>query len=109
MTLPLPTDTPEAGRLSDEDLILNRNKKSITLNLRTEEARQVFYQLSEKVDVILESYRPVITKRIGIDYATIKKTNPLKIYCSLRIRTAGSDFKGVARQRLQRCLFHRQK
>lgn len=80
---PIPTDTPEAGRLSDEDLILNRNKKSVTLNLRTEEARQVFYQLSEKADVILESYRPGVTKRIGIDYGTIKKTNPRIIYCSI--------------------------
>ena len=80
---PIPTDTPERDRLSDEDLILNRNKNSITLNLRSEDARQVFYQLSEKADVILESYRPGVTKRLGIDYETIKKTNPRIIYCSL--------------------------
>ena len=80
---PIPTDTPERDRLFDEDLILNRNKKSITLNLRSEDARQVFYQLSEKADVILESYRPGVTKRLGIDYETIEKTNPRIIYCSL--------------------------
>ena len=80
---PIPRNTPEVDRLSDEDLILNRNKKSITLNLRTEEARQVFYELSEKADVVLESYRPRVAKRIGIDYETIKKTNPRIIYCSL--------------------------
>ena len=80
---PIRADAPEADRLSDEDLILNRNKKSITLNLKAEAARQVFYQLSEKSDVILESYRPGVTKRIGIDYETIKEINPRTVYCSL--------------------------
>jgi crotonobetainyl-CoA:carnitine CoA-transferase CaiB-like acyl-CoA transferase len=80
---PIPRNALEGDRLSDEDLILNRNKKSITLNLRTEEARQIFYQLSGKADVVLESYRPGVTRRIGIDYETIKKINPRTIYCSL--------------------------
>ena len=75
--------TPESGGLSDEDLILNRNKKSITLNLSTDEARQVFYQLSGKADVILESHRPGAAKRMGVDYETIKKINPQIIYCAL--------------------------
>jgi crotonobetainyl-CoA:carnitine CoA-transferase CaiB-like acyl-CoA transferase len=80
---PIRTDAPEADRLSDEDLILNRNKRSISLNLKAEAARQVFYHLSEKSDVILESYRPGVTKRIGIDYETIKEINPRTVYCSL--------------------------
>ena len=79
---PIPQDSQES-QLSNEDLILNRNKRSITLNLRTEEAKQVFYQLSEKADVILEGYRPGVTKRMGIDYDTIRKINPRIIYCSL--------------------------
>jgi len=80
---PVPETAPESAQLSAEDLILNRNKKSITLNLRTEEAKQVFYQLSEKADVILESYRPGVTRRMGVDYETIKKINPRIIYCAL--------------------------
>jgi len=80
---PISRNTPEDSRFPNEDLVLNRNKKSITLNLRTEEARQVFYELSEKADIVLESYRPGVAKRIGIDYETIKKTNPRIIYCSL--------------------------
>ena len=80
---PLPPGTTESDRLSDEDLILNRNKKSITLNLRTDEARQVFYQLSKKADVILESHRPGVSKRMGIDYETIEKVNPGIVYCAL--------------------------
>lgn len=75
--------TPGSGGLSDEDLILNRNKKSITLNLKVEEAKQVFYQLSQKADVILESYRPGVAKRMGVDYETIKNVNPQIIYCAL--------------------------
>jgi crotonobetainyl-CoA:carnitine CoA-transferase CaiB-like acyl-CoA transferase len=75
--------TPGSGGLSDEDLILNRNKKSITLNLKVKEAKQVFYQLSQKADVILESYRPGVAKRMGVDYETIKNVNPQIIYCAL--------------------------
>ena len=80
---PIPTNASEADRLSDEDLILNRNKRSITLNLKAEAARQVFYRLSEESDVILESYRPGVTKRIGIDYETIREISPRTVYCSL--------------------------
>ena len=60
---PISTDAPEADRLPDEDLILNRNKRSITLNLKADAARQVFYRLSEEADVILESYRPGLHDR----------------------------------------------
>jgi crotonobetainyl-CoA:carnitine CoA-transferase CaiB-like acyl-CoA transferase len=70
-------------KIDDEDLILNRNKRSIALNLRTEEAKQVFYKLAQNADVILESNRPGVTKRMGVDYETIKEMNPRIIYCSL--------------------------
>ena len=80
---PVPDDAPESDRLSDEDLILNRNKRSITLNLKEAAAKQVFYQLSAKADVILESNRPGVARRIGVDYETIKVINPDIIYCSL--------------------------
>lgn len=70
-------------KIDDEDLILNRNKRSIALNLRTEEARQVFYKLARTADVILESNRPGVTQRMGVDYETIKEMNPRIIYCSL--------------------------
>jgi crotonobetainyl-CoA:carnitine CoA-transferase CaiB-like acyl-CoA transferase len=62
---------------------LERNKKSIMLNLKAEEARQVFYKLAVKSDVILEGFRPGVVKRLGIDYETINKLNPRIIYCSL--------------------------
>lgn len=64
-------------------IILNRNKKSLTLNLKTEEARQIFYKLVETADVIVESFRPGVTARLGIDYDTIKQLNPQIVYCSI--------------------------
>lgn len=62
---------------------INRNKKSLGLNLKTEEGRQIFYKLAEKADVIFEGFRPGVTQRLGVDYDTIKKINPQIIYCSL--------------------------
>jgi len=61
----------------------NRNKKSILLNLRSEEGRNIFHKLSEKVDVVVEGFRPGVAQRLGIDYATIAKINPRVIYCSI--------------------------
>jgi len=62
---------------------LNRGKKSITLNLKEEQAREVFYKIAEKSDIILENFRPGVTERLGVDYETIKKINPKIIYCSI--------------------------
>jgi crotonobetainyl-CoA:carnitine CoA-transferase CaiB-like acyl-CoA transferase len=60
-----------------------RNKRSLVLNLKTEEARKIFYQLAKEADVIAEEFRPGVVKRLGIDYETIKKINPGIIYCSI--------------------------
>jgi crotonobetainyl-CoA:carnitine CoA-transferase CaiB-like acyl-CoA transferase len=60
-----------------------RNKKSLALNLRNEDARQVFYKLAEKADVIVEGFRPGVVKRLGVDYETVKKINPRIVYCAL--------------------------
>jgi len=62
---------------------VNRNKKSITLNLRTEKGREIFYRLSKTADVIIESFRPGVAQRLGIDYESIKSVNPKIIYVSV--------------------------
>ena len=62
---------------------IDRNKKSIALNLRSEEGRHIFHQLAEKADVIVEGFRPGVVKRLGVDYQTITKINPRIIYCSI--------------------------
>ncbi len=63
-------------------LSTNRNKKSITLNLKKDEGKKVFFRLAKSADVIFESFRPGVVKKLGIDYETIKKISPQLIYCS---------------------------
>jgi crotonobetainyl-CoA:carnitine CoA-transferase CaiB-like acyl-CoA transferase len=62
---------------------VNRNKKSVTLNLRMEKGREILYRLSKTADVIIESFRPSVAKRLGIDYESIKSVNPRMIYVSV--------------------------
>jgi len=62
---------------------INRNKKSISLNLKTDEGKELFYQLAREADVIVENYRPGVTKSLQIDYETLKAINPGIIYCSI--------------------------
>lgn len=61
----------------------NRNKRSICLNLKSEEGRSVFYRLVENADVVLRESRPGVSKRLGIDYETLKKINPGIIHCEI--------------------------
>src|SRR5215510_7420859 len=62
---------------------LNRNKRSLALNLKTKNARDVFYKLVETADILVENYRPGVTKRLGIDYDMLVKINPRLIYASI--------------------------
>jgi len=61
----------------------NRGKKSITLNLQAAEGKEIFYELAKKSDVVLENYRPGVTKKLGIDYETLRTMNERIIYCSV--------------------------
>lgn len=62
---------------------LNRNKKSICLNLKDSEDQRSFLKLVEGADVVVESFRPGVMERLGLDYETLKKVNPRLIYCSI--------------------------
>jgi len=64
-------------------LSVNRNKKSITLDLSKEKGREILYALAEKSDVFLENFRPGVTERLQVDYPTLAKKNPRLIYCSI--------------------------
>ncbi|MFX1568261.1 MAG: CaiB/BaiF CoA transferase family protein [Promethearchaeota archaeon] len=70
-------------RESAFNFILNRNKQSITLNLKKEKAREIFYQLVKKADVVLDTFRPKVTSKLKIDYNTLASINPSIICCSL--------------------------
>lgn len=83
---------------------LNRNKKSLALNLKDEAGREVFYRLAKVADVVLEGFRPGVTARLGIDYLSLKVLNPRLVYCSLtgygqsgpRAARAGHDINYMA-------------
>lgn len=62
---------------------LNRNKKSITLDLKSETDREKFLLLVESSDVLIESFRPGVMERLGIGYGMLKKINPKLIYCAI--------------------------
>ncbi len=85
-------ETPKADSqvpdiVSDDTAMLyighNRSKKSITLNLKMEEGREILYRLVDKVDVLIEASRPGVLKRRGMDYETLSKLNERLIYCSV--------------------------
>jgi crotonobetainyl-CoA:carnitine CoA-transferase CaiB-like acyl-CoA transferase len=62
---------------------LNRNKKSVTLNLREKKAREVLLQLLATADIFLENFRPPTRKNLGLDYEELAKLNPNLIHCSI--------------------------
>lgn len=64
-------------------LQLNRNKKSVVLDLKSPAGRAAFLKLAQTADVVLESYRPGVLKRLGIDYETVSVSNPKIVYCAI--------------------------
>jgi formyl-CoA transferase len=62
---------------------LHRNKRSITLNLKAEEGREIFYRLVKQADVVVENYRPDVKFRLGVDYESLCKINPRIILGSI--------------------------
>jgi len=62
---------------------LHRNKRSITLNLKSPEGLAVFKRLAKKADVVVENFRPDVKKRLGIDYKDLRKINPKIVYGSI--------------------------
>lgn len=64
-------------------LLLNRNKQSVVLDLKSEEGKNIFLELVKTADVVVESYRPGVLKKLGVDYEAAAKVNPKIIYCSL--------------------------
>lgn len=61
----------------------NRNKESMILNLISDTGKEIFYQLVKKSDVVVDNYRPGVTKKLGIDYDVLKNFNPRIISCSI--------------------------
>ncbi|UCF03146.1 MAG: CoA transferase [Deltaproteobacteria bacterium] len=95
---------PRMGRNSGFHVVLNRNKRSLTLNLKSPEGKEIFQQLVHTTDVVLESFRPGVMERLGLGYEKLSKTNPNLIYCAItgygrtgpRSQKAGHDINYLA-------------
>ena len=64
-------------------LSINRNKRSLTLNLRDPQAKEVFLKLAKDADVVVENFTPGVMERFGLGYDDVKAANPNIIYCSI--------------------------
>ena len=62
---------------------LNRNKKSVVIDLKTKEGKSSFLKLAKNADVIIEGFRPGKLNDLGVGYSAIKKLNPKIVYCSI--------------------------
>ncbi|RNF39258.1 CoA transferase [Planococcus salinus] len=80
-------DTRKMGPYINEEsymyMMVNRNKRGMCLDLKAPEGLEAFKQLVKTADVLIENYRPGVTKKLGIDYDTLKALNPGLIYCSI--------------------------
>jgi crotonobetainyl-CoA:carnitine CoA-transferase CaiB-like acyl-CoA transferase len=90
---------PMVGEHSAAHIALNRNKRSMTINLKASEGRDLLSRLAEDYDVIVESFRPGVMDRLGVGYEALHERNQRLIYCAIsgygqggpRAQTAGHD------------------
>src|SRR6201994_2342002 len=83
-----PPEEGEAGELvgrrdGSDFQNLHRNKRAITLNLKSEQGREILLRLAEQADVVVENMRPGVTKRLGVDFESVRKRNPRIVYGSI--------------------------
>lgn len=74
---------PFIGEESAYYLSINRNKRSLTLNLQDAQAKEVFMKLAKDTDVVVENFTPGVMGRFGLDYDAVKAVNPKVVYCSI--------------------------
>lgn len=90
---------PMTGDFSAAHVALNRNKRSLTLNLKSDEGRDILGSLVESHDVLVESFRPGVMARLGVGWDDLRARNPRLVYCAIsgygqdgpRSQTAGHD------------------
>jgi crotonobetainyl-CoA:carnitine CoA-transferase CaiB-like acyl-CoA transferase len=86
---------PFVGGTSTYFLSVNRNKKSLGLNLKTNEGRRILWKLIERADVLVENFRPGVLEKLGFGYDAIRQINPRTVYCSI----SGYGHTGPYRER----------
>ncbi len=88
-----PTDMGD--RRNSDFQNLHRNKRSLTLDLKSDAGRELFLRLAERTDVVVENMRPAVKHRLGVDYDAIRAVNPRVVYAS--ISAFGQDGPGSQR------------
>jgi crotonobetainyl-CoA:carnitine CoA-transferase CaiB-like acyl-CoA transferase len=71
------------NRINVSFLSLNRNKRSIAVDLKSPEGKEILYDLVKSSDVFLQNYRPGVAARLGVDYETLREINPSIVYVSI--------------------------
>lgn len=74
---------PEIDGISTYFMSLNKNKKAITLNLKTEEGQKIVKELVKETDVLVENFRNGTMEKFGLSYDTLKEINPKLVYCAV--------------------------
>jgi formyl-CoA transferase len=87
--------TPAADDMSLYMLNRARNKKSVTLDLKSERGRELFFELVERADVVVENFSTGTADRLGVGYADARERNPAIVYCSISGVGAPSPFADV--------------
>ena len=77
------TDATGSRRDGPDFQNLHRNKRSLSLNLKSKEGLSIFMKLAEKADVIVENFKSTVKHRLGVDYESVKKVNPRIVYGSI--------------------------
>lgn len=82
---------------------LNRNKKSVTLDLKSDEGRDQFLTLVKEADVLVEGFRPGVMERLSLGYEEVKRVNVRIVYCSI---TGYGQTGPYAKKSRSRCEFY---
>ena len=75
---------------------INRNKKSMIVDLKSPQGRAIVHKLAEDADIVLEGFRPGVAQKLGIDYAILKRINPRIIYCSITGYGQDGPYKNIS-------------
>lgn len=87
---------PQLDGMSATFRLLNRNKKSIALDLKRPRGLEIFVRLAAGADIVIEGFRPGAAARLGIDYESLCRVNPRLIYCSLSGFGQSGPYRDIA-------------
>lgn len=84
-----------ARQMPDFFRTINRNKRSLTLDMKRQDGREILFRLVEQYDVFTEGFRPGVVQRLGIDFEALSRINPRLVYCSISGYGQSGPFRDV--------------